>query len=83
MLKEIILAMGLLGGGAAKVVDVEQFRNMSVEQIADGFGKRCLPKIIQLVRTSGRGDLESSCSLCNPWSYSVLLYVGGGLKMTN
>jgi hypothetical protein len=52
-------------------VDLNKFRNLSDEEIAEMFNKAVLPEIIKKVRTGGRGKQESECPVCNPWSYSV------------
>lgn len=52
-------------------VDLDKFRNLTDEEIAEKFNKAILPEIIKNVRASGQGQKAASCPVCNPWSYSV------------
>ena len=52
-------------------INIKKFRNLSDEEIKAGFDKAILPEIIKMVRSSGTGQEESECPVCNPWSYSV------------
>ena len=51
--------------------DLEKFRNLSEEEIAEKFNKEILPEIIKKIRQGGAAAGEAECGVCNPWSYSV------------